>query len=207
MNTEVWATLSCLGYLKNPYAAFVSVVDFYCFPIIAILRWDFFLTFFIFVERCWWECFCQCCTRKPLWSPTSVSSCVAWKCCPWNFWSSGYRPGLQKVQCLEYLVFGVVLWLLVLVTPAVPRKLSCSHHTVSACRAFPGDLGVFCRPRLIKTSQPSQQAVKHEPQVSKLRQSGAELDFLLAVTRLHNRVPNEWRGAIGALYLWKWCCW
>lgn len=27
MNTEVWATLSCWGYLKNLYDAFVSVVD------------------------------------------------------------------------------------------------------------------------------------------------------------------------------------
>lgn len=45
MNTEVWATLSCLGYLKNPYGAFVSVVDFNFFPpVISILRWAFIFT-------------------------------------------------------------------------------------------------------------------------------------------------------------------
>lgn len=46
MNTEVWATLRCLGYLKKPYGAFVSVVDFSLSPpVISILRWAFF--FFI----------------------------------------------------------------------------------------------------------------------------------------------------------------
>lgn len=34
MNTGVWATVSSLGYLRNPHGAFVSIVDFHFFPVI-----------------------------------------------------------------------------------------------------------------------------------------------------------------------------
>lgn len=56
MNTEVWATLSCLGYLKNPYGAFVSVVDFHSPPSssppphISVLRYAFILLSFFLLK-------------------------------------------------------------------------------------------------------------------------------------------------------------
>lgn len=55
-----------------------------------------------------------------------------------------------RVLCFEYLAFGVVLWLLELDPLGMPRKLSCRDPTVIAYTAFPGELSVFCGPKLIK---------------------------------------------------------
>lgn len=51
MNTEVWATLSCWGYLKNLYDAFVSVVDLNFPPFYFHVKVGFVFAF-IFAGRC-----------------------------------------------------------------------------------------------------------------------------------------------------------